>query len=70
MKLHSSTLWNTQTVIGPSRRFFSFSERLLGPAVSRVFHAYLNACDRVTESELPIVRFLGSRQFVSARKPL
>lgn len=66
--LHNSTLWNTQTVLGPARRLFNLAEKLFNHAAGRYCYAYLNACDRVTESKLPLVRFLGLRQFVFARK--
>lgn len=67
---HDSTLWNTQAVIAPCRRVFTVAERLIGSTAGRAFNTYLNACDGLMQSGLPIVRFMGMRQFVAARKSL
>jgi ubiquinone/menaquinone biosynthesis C-methylase UbiE len=65
---HDSALWNAQTVLRPSLRLFTLAERLFGPAAGRGYGKYLAAMDRLTQSQLPLLRFAGLRQFVVARK--
>jgi 2-polyprenyl-3-methyl-5-hydroxy-6-metoxy-1,4-benzoquinol methylase len=65
---HDSTLWNAQSSIRLVRRICSGLERLIGPPAGRVYGRYLAIMNQMTQSGMPIVKFMGIRQFILARK--
>jgi SAM-dependent methyltransferase len=65
---HDSTLWNCQTYIRPVRRIFSALERAIGPTAGHAYGRYLSSMNRLTQSGIPVVRFMGIRQFILAKK--
>ena len=65
---HETRLWYYCSRLALSQRFFTYLERIGVPGVGATYEKYLHLTDRVLTHKWPILRWLGTRQFILCRK--
>jgi SAM-dependent methyltransferase len=65
---HETRLWYYHTPLRLMWRLFSLAERLGMFSASNVFSKYLRSMDTLLTSNIPIIKWLGIRQFILCQK--
>ena len=65
---HETRLWYYHTPLRVAWRFFQLLEKVGASWAGRAFYKYLKMTDQILASQIPLIKYMGIRQFILCRK--